>query len=89
MALGILEVRGITASVESADAMVKAAAVEVIGTQKIGNALIFIAIRGSVDAVYAAIESGKATAKELGEVYAYTVLANPCEETIAIIDKIS
>ncbi len=88
-AIGILELRGITASIQAADAMVKAADVRVIGTQKIGNALIYIAIEGTVDAVNAAIFAGNGVAERLGEVYAHTVIARPCAEIVQIIGVIS
>ncbi|MBQ6907556.1 MAG: BMC domain-containing protein, partial [Clostridia bacterium] len=38
-ALGMIETRGLTAAVEAADAMVKAAEVTLIGTEKIGSGL--------------------------------------------------
>lgn len=88
-AIGILELRGITASIQAADAMVKAADVRVIGTQKIGNALIYIAIEGTVDAVDAAIPAGKGMAERLGELYAHTVIARPSAEVLLIIGVIS
>lgn len=88
-AIGILEMRGITASIEAADAMVKTAEVTVIGTQKIGNALIYVAVEGTVDAVREAVCAGGKTAERLGEVYAQTVIARPCGEVIQIIGLIS
>lgn len=88
-AIGILEMRGITASLEAADAMVKAADVLIIGTQKIGNALIYVVVSGMVDAVCAAVKSGKRIAAELGEVYASTVIARPSGEVLDIIRLIS
>ncbi len=84
-AIGIVECRGITASIEAADNMIKTADVAVLGTQKIGNALIFIVVTGSVDAVKEAVAAGSRTAKELGELFAARVLPRPSEEIFRII----
>ena len=89
MPLGILELRGITASIEAADAMVKAAAVKVIATQKIGNALIFIVITGTVAAVSESLRAGRAMAECLGELYACTIIPNPEPELYQIIEVIA
>ena len=39
-ALGMIETRGLVAAVEAADAMVKAAEVSLVGTEKIGSGLV-------------------------------------------------
>lgn len=88
-AVGILEVRGITASIEAADAMAKTANIEMLGTQKIGNALIYVAVCGKVTDVHTAIRAGLQTAEAVGEVYASTVLPNPSPEIFRIIRTIS
>ena len=41
-ALGMVETRGLVAAIEAADAMVKAANVELIGTEKIGSGLVSV-----------------------------------------------
>ena len=61
-ALGMIETRGLTAAIEAADAMVKAAEVTLIGTEKIGSGLVSVMVRGDVGAVKAAVESGTAAA---------------------------
>ena len=59
-ALGMVETRGLTAAIEAADAMVKAAEVVLIGTEKIGSGLVSVMVRGDVGAVNAAVfMSGK------------------------------
>ena len=50
-ALGMVETRGLVAAIEAADAMVKAANVELIGTEKIGSGLVSVMVRGDVGAV--------------------------------------
>ena len=59
-ALGMIETRGLVAAIEAADAMVKAAEVTLIGTEKIGSGLVSVMVRGDVGAVKAATEAGSA-----------------------------
>ena len=65
-ALGMIETRGLVAMVEAADAMVKAARVELIGFEKIGGGYVTAIVRGDVAAVKAATEAGDRKARELG-----------------------
>lgn len=76
-AIGLLETQGLTAVLEGADAMLKAANVEVVGKEKIGGAHVTVFIRGDVAAVKAAIEAGQAAASKVGKVVAAHVLARP------------
>ena len=69
-ALGMVETRGLTAAIEAADAMTKAAEVALVGTEKIGSGLVTVMVRGDVGAVKAAVESGSAAASGLGELVA-------------------
>ncbi|NLM80019.1 MAG: BMC domain-containing protein [Clostridiales bacterium] len=76
-ALGMVETRGLVAAIEAADAMVKAANVQLIGTEKIGSGLVSVMVRGDVGAVKAATEAGGAAAAKLGEVIATHVIPRP------------
>ena len=76
-ALGMVETRGLVAAIEAADAMVKAANVILIGSEKIGSGLVSIMVRGDVGAVKAAVEAGGAAASRLGEVVATHVIPRP------------
>ena len=76
-ALGMVETRGLVAAIEAADAMVKAANVTLIGSEKIGSGLVSIHVRGDVGAVKAAVEAGGAAASRLGEVIATHVIPRP------------
>ena len=69
-ALGMVETRGLVAAIEAADAMVKAANVVLIGSEKIGSGLESVMVRGDVGAVKSAVEAGGAAASRLGEVIA-------------------
>ena len=51
LALGMVETRGLTAAIEAADAMTKAAEVTLVGTEKIGSGLVTVMVRGDVGAV--------------------------------------
>ena len=76
-ALGMVETRGLVAAIEAADAMVKAANVELIGTEKIGSGLVSVMVRGDVGAVKSAVEAGGAAATKLGEIIATHVIPRP------------
>ena len=76
-ALGMVETRGLVAAIEAADAMVKAANVVLIGSEKIGSGLVSVMVRGDVGAVKAAVEAGNAAACALGEVVATHVIPRP------------
>ena len=87
-ALGMIETRGLTAAVEAADAMVNAAEVTLIGTEKIGSGLVSVMVRGDVGAVKAAVEAGSAAAERLGEVIATHVIPRPHNDVEKILPKI-
>ena len=76
-ALGMVETRGLVAAIEAADAMVKAATVQLIGSEKIGSGLVSVMVRGDVGAVKAAVEAGGEAAARLGEVIATHVIPRP------------
>lgn len=88
-ALGMIETRGLTAAIEAADAMVKAAEVTLIGTEKIGSGLVSVMVRGDVGAVKAAVEAGSATASRLGEVIATHVIPRPHSDVEQILPKLN
>ncbi len=76
-ALGMIETRGLVAAIEAADAMLKAANVELVGTEKIGSGLVSVMVRGDVGAVKAAVDAGSSSAERLGEVIATHVIPRP------------
>ena len=59
-ALGMIETKGFVGMVEAADAMVKAAKVELVGYEKIGGGFVTAIVRGDVAAVDAAVSAGMA-----------------------------
>ncbi len=76
-ALGMIETRGFAAMVEAADAMVKAAKVELVSYEKIGGGYVTAVVRGDVAAVKAAVEAGVRGAQSVGEVVSTHVIARP------------
>jgi ethanolamine utilization protein EutM len=85
MALGMIETRGLVASIEAADAMVKAASVTIIAQTKSGGGLVSTLVRGEVGAVKAATDAGSTAANKVGEVVAVHVIPRPHDELEAII----
>ena len=88
-ALGMIETRGLTAAIEAADAMVKAAEVALVGTEKIGSGLVSVMVRGDVGAVKAAVEAGTAASQRLGEVIATHVIPRPHADVEKILPKLA
>ena len=87
-ALGMVETRGLVAAIAAADAMVKAANVELIGTEKIGSGLVSVMVRGDVGAVKAAVEAGSSSAASLGEVIATQVIPRPHSDVEKILPSL-
>ena len=79
-ALGMIETKGFVALVEAADAMLKAANVELAGWDKVGSGLVTAFVVGDVAAVKAAVDAGAAAASRIGEVVSVQVIPRPHEE---------
>ncbi len=85
--IGLLEVQGLVASIEGLDAMLKAADVRLIHTEKrLGGRLCTFIITGSVSSVKAAIEAGENHAAKLGKIYGKAVIPRPHDEVIKFFD---
>jgi microcompartment protein CcmL/EutN len=76
-ALGMIECRSFAAMVEAADAMVKAAKVDLVSFQSTGGGYVTAVVRGDVAAVKAAVDSGVRGAEKVGEVISSHVIARP------------
>ena len=87
-ALGMVETRGLTAAIDAADAMTKAAEVTLVGTEKIGSGLVTVLVRGDVGAVKAAVEAGESAASKLGELVATHVIPRPHTDVEGILPKL-
>ena len=86
--IGLVETRGLTASIEAADAMLKAADDELVGTEKIGSGLVTVIVTGEVGAVKAATEAGEAAASRIGELVAVHVIPRPHQDIVKILPRI-
>lgn len=81
-AIGMIETKGFTGSVEATDAMVKAANVSVARSIPIGGGLITIVVRGDVASVKAAVDTGGKAAAKVGELVSSHVIARPHEDLV-------
>ncbi len=86
-ALGMVETRGLVGAIEAADAMVKAAKVELIGREQIGGGYVTVMVRGDVGAVKAATDAGATAAEKVGEVVSVHVIPRPHAEVELILPK--
>ena len=76
-ALGMVETRGLVASIEAADAMSKVAYVQLVCQEEIGGGYVTIMVRGEVGAVQSAVDAGVAAAQRAGELVTAHVIARP------------
>lgn len=86
-ALGMVETKGFVGAVEAADAMVKAANVELIGKEYIGAGYVTVFVRGDVGAVKAATDAGAAAARRVGELISVHVIPRPHNEVERVLPK--
>lgn len=84
-ALGLIETRGLVGAIEAADAMVKAANVQLVGYEKIGSGLITVMVRGDVGAIRAAVDAGAEAAAKVCEVVASHVIPRPHSDVERVI----
>jgi ethanolamine utilization protein EutM len=73
----MIEARSFPAMVEAADAMVKAAKVELVSFEETGGGYVTAVVRGDVAAVKAAVQAGVQGAEKIGELIASHVIARP------------
>ena len=86
-AVGFIETKGLVGAIEAADAMVKAANVEVEGYRALRNGQVSVLVRGDVGAVTAAVDAGRAAASLVGALYASHVMPRPHGETEDVIGQ--
>ena len=78
-ALGLIETRGLVGAIEAADAMAKAARVEIIGRDVIGGGYVTVMVQGEVGAVKSAVDVGASAAKKVGDLVAAHLIPKPHE----------
>lgn len=87
-ALGMVETRGLVGAIEAADAMVKAANVQLVGKEQVGGGLVTVMVRGDVGAVKAATDAGAAAAEKVGELISVHVIPRPHAEVDHILPHV-
>jgi ethanolamine utilization protein EutM len=80
-ALGLVETKGLIATIAATDAMCKAANVTLAGQVQIGGAYVTTLVRGDVGSVRAAVDAGANAASQNGELVSAHVIPRP-EETV-------
>jgi microcompartment protein CcmL/EutN len=78
-AIGMIETRGLVGVIESSDAMCKAAAVELVKSIEIGGGFVTTIVRGDVGSVRAAVDTGTAACRSVGELVASHIIPRPHE----------
>jgi len=86
-ALGMIETKGLVGAVEAADAMVKAAKVELLGKEIIGGGYVTVMVRGDVGAVKAATDAGAAASQRVGELVSVHVIPRPHSDVEVILPQ--
>jgi len=86
-ALGMVETKGLVGSIEAADAMLKAARVQLVGKEAIGGGYVTVMVRGDVGAVKAATDAGAAAAQRVGELVSVHVIPRPHSDLETILPK--
>jgi len=87
-ALGMIETKGLVASLEAADAMVKAANVNLVGKVHVGGGIVTVLVTGDVGAVKAATEVGSEAAARVGEILSVHVIPRPHNELEMILPTV-
>ncbi|MFO0964906.1 MAG: BMC domain-containing protein [Gemmataceae bacterium] len=86
-ALGLVETKGLIATIAATDAMCKAANVTMAGQVQIGGAFVTTFVRGDVGSVRAAVDAGGAAASQHGELVSSHVIPRPEENVLSVFLK--
>lgn len=84
-ALGMIETKGFVAMIDAADAMEKAANVQIIGCKQIGAGLNTVLVQGDVGAVKAAVDAGQIAANIVGQVVSVHVIPRVHTDVVDLI----
>ena len=81
IALGMIETRGVVPAIEAADAMTKAAEVQLISREYVGGGYVTVMVRGETGAVNAAVRAGADACERVGDgLVAAHIIARPHDE---------
>ncbi|MGE3165148.1 MAG: BMC domain-containing protein [Planctomycetota bacterium] len=84
-AIGIVEVMGQVGAIEAADAMTKAALVDLLGREDVGGGYHAVCVRGDVGSVRAALAAGARAASQVGQVVGVLFLPRPHDELTGLL----
>jgi len=85
--VGVVETRGLVASIAAADAMTKASKVSIKEFRFVGSGLVAVVVAGEIAAVQAAVDSGRQAADKIAEVVSCNVIANPHKEVEKLMQR--
>jgi microcompartment protein CcmL/EutN len=85
VALGFVETRGNTGTIQAIDAMLKTANVEFVKRIEIGGGYVTALVRGEVGAVRASVEAGAEAAAKVGELVSTNIIPSAHEEVFELI----
>ena len=88
-ALGMVETKGLVGSIEAADAMVKAAMVDLWGKEKVTAGFVTFFVSGEVGAVKAATDAGAAAARRVGELVSVHVIPRPHDQLAIVLPEMT
>ena len=87
-AIGMIETYSLIGSIEAADAMLKAANVQLVKQELVDGGIVTIIVEGDVGAVQAAVDAGKAAASRTSKLLSAHVIPRVANEVFtAIIDE--
>lgn len=84
-AIGLIETKGLTASISAADAMLKAATVSLLRRDFVGGGYVTVIVQGEVGAVKASVDVGAEAAQKIGELVSVLVIPRPHKELTKIV----
>jgi len=88
-AIGQVETKGLVAAIQAADAMLKAANVDLVSRETIGGGYVSVTVVGDVGAVKAALDAGADAAKQAGELVSVNIIPRPHEGLSGVFPELS
>ncbi|WP_338631089.1 BMC domain-containing protein [Clostridium baratii] len=87
-AIGMIETKGLLATIEAADAMVKSANVNILEKVYIGGGYVSVTVTGDVGAVKSAVDAGVSAVNRLGDniLVSHHVIARPHYDLESIME---
>lgn len=89
-AIGLIETFGLVFALEAADAMCKAADVDLIGYENVASGYISVVVQGDVGACRTAVDAGVKAVKAMdADVYSSVVIPRPHPDLSKIVARYS